>query len=37
LKRIENMLEEQMDRRQHVLAGGEIDDSPRKWRKGQTK
>lgn len=30
------VLDEQIARREHVLAGGEIDDSPRKWRKGET-
>lgn len=37
LRRATNVLEEQMGRREHVMAGGEIDDSPRKWRKGETR
>lgn len=29
------IIDEQIARRQHVLAGGEINDSPTRWRKGE--
>lgn len=36
-KQAGEVIDEQIARREHVLAGGEIGDSPTRWRKGEVK
>lgn len=36
-KQAGEIIDEQIARREHVLAGGEVGDSPTRWRKGEVK